>query len=108
MEEELKNKIVETFQYLAKQNGKLISITDRITTVENNYDRHFTTTSTFEIKQASFGIRISGGIGMLIGENQSFEFRSDTIQDIKKSNDEIEFVIKIKESVFRLIQIKIN
>ena len=50
MNEHLKNKIISTLQYLADQSSKEVLITDRISTSEDNYNRHFTTTSQLKFK----------------------------------------------------------
>ena len=74
MNEKLINKIVSTLQYLAEQSSKEILITDRISTNKENYDRHFTSTSQLKFKLKHFGVRTSGAIVMLDGENQGIAF----------------------------------
>ena len=108
MTEELKTKIIKIFQYWGDQDGKEIEIVDKITTLENNYDRHFTTTSILKFKQNHFGVRFSGAIGSVEGENQFFEFRMGSIENISQSGNEIEITSKIKDSVFRMIRVKIK
>ena len=56
MTEELKTKIIEIFQYWSNQDGKEIEIVDRITTLEDNYDRHFTTTSKLKMPVSALPI----------------------------------------------------
>ena len=58
--EELKERIITAMIWLDDCIGKEISIIDRISTVENNFDRHFTTTSSYLFKVEDFGVRTSG------------------------------------------------
>jgi|GEM_PF-2125951 len=108
MSEELKEEIIAAFQFLSKQNSKELIIIDRISTNQQNYDRHFTTTSQLKFKLKFFGVRISGGIAMLEGENQYFEFRTDSIIEITRLDNSINLTIRIREDVYRQLEITIK
>ena len=107
MKEELRSQIIEAFQYLATQVSKKIVVVDRISTNSKNFNRHFTTISQLQFKLKKFSVRISGGIAMLEGEQQSFEFRTDTIQDISHVKNEIELTLQITTNVYRKVHITI-
>ena len=106
--EELKNEVVINMQWLASQIGETISITDRITSVKGNYDRHFTRTSRIKTKLKHFGVRTSGAIAMLEGENVEFEFKSDSIRRIERRDNQLEIEIVIDLNTSRLINLEIG
>lgn len=105
--EELKKQVIENMQWLGEQIGKRISITDKISTVKGNYDRHFTRTNRFKTTLKNFGIRTSGAIAMLEGENFEFEFKSDSIRRIKKGENKLEIEISFDLNTSRLINLEI-
>jgi len=106
--EKLKLKVVENMQWLGDQIGKEITITDRITTLKGNYDRHFTRTSRFKSKLIDFGIRTSGAIAMLEGEHFEFEFKSDSIRRIERNINKLEIEIAFDSNTSRLINLEIE
>lgn len=106
--EELKNEVVTNMRWLASQVGKDIIVIDRITTVKGNYDRHFTRTSRFKTKLKQFGIRTSGAIGMLEGDNLEFEFKTDSIRRIERKDNNLEIELVLDLNTSRLINIKIK
>jgi len=83
-------------------------ITDRISNNKDNYNRHFTTTSRLKFKLKHFGVRTSGAIAMLDGENQSFEFRTDAIKEIARIDNKIEIIVQITGNVFRNLEIEVR
>jgi len=106
--EELKNEVVKNMQWLASQVGRTIIVIDRITTVKGNYDRHFTRTSRFKTQLKHFGIRTSGAIGMLEGDNVEFEFKSDSIRRIERKDNKIEMELVLDLNTSRLINLEIE
>lgn len=106
--DELKNEIIANMQWVASQIGKNIIITDKLTTIRGNYDRHFTRTCRFETKLKEFGIRVSGAIGMLKGDNVEFEFKSDSIRRIERTVDELEIELFLDLNTSRIITLKIK
>ncbi len=108
MDAKLKEEIIATMEYLAQQVSKEIIVTDRISFNKENYDRHFTTTSNLRFKLKSFGVRISGAIAMMEGENLWFEFRTYHIQSIIRTENKIDLTIKMNEKIVRNIEIEIK
>jgi hypothetical protein len=107
MDKMLKNQIVENMQWLGDQKGKRVLIIDRLSTSKGNYNRHFTRKSSFEFMITYFGVRMSGAIGMIAGENIWFEFKTDIIKRIEKTGNklELESFLDLKSS--RLITFEI-
>lgn len=103
---ELRDQVLENLQWLEKQNGKTILITDMITTFRGNYDRHFTRKNSFEFVMTHFGVRTSGAIGMIEGERINFEFKTDCIRRIEKYDNELEIESVLDLNTSRLINIK--
>ena len=108
MTEELKKKIIENLQWLGDQTGNTVKIIDRLSTNKGNYDRHFTRTSQFTFIMEHFGVRTSGGIGIIYGENVHFEFQADIIKRIERSENELEFESDLDNKTSRLIKFKIE
>lgn len=106
--EELKNEVIANMQWLASQIGSTISITDRITSVKGNYDRHFTRTNRIKTKLKKFGIRTSGAMAMLEGDHVDFEFKSDSIRRIEKKDNNLEIELAIDLNTSRLINLEIE
>ena len=106
--EELKSQVVTNMQWLGSHVGKTISITDRITSVKGNYDRHFTRTNRFRTKLKHFGIRTSGAIAMIEGENIEFEFKSDSIRRIERKDRQLEIELVLDSNISRLINLEIE
>ena len=106
--EKLKNEIIQNMQWLASQVGKVIKITDRLSTVKGNYDRHFTRTNRFKTTIKHFGIRTSGAIAMLEGENLDFEFKTDSIRRIERVENRLEIEIAFDLNTSRLINLEIG
>ncbi len=100
--------VVENLQWLSEQDGKRVSITDMLTTNSGNYNRHFTRTSAFEFEMKHFGIRTSGAIGRIEGQNSAFEFKTDQIRRIERQNNELEIESILDINTSRLIRIKIG
>lgn len=105
---ELKNELVSNMHWLSSQIGNTISITDRITTVKGNYDRHFTRINRIKTQLKHFGIRSSGAIAMIEGDNIDFEFKSDSIRRIEKTNNSLEIELVLDKNTSRLINIEIE
>lgn len=105
---ELRDQVLENLQWLGNQNGKTILITDRITTVKGNYDRHFTIINTFELVMMHFGVRTSGRTGWIEGEKVKFEFKTDCIRRVERINNELEIESVLDINTSRLINIKIK
>ncbi len=106
--EDLKNEVVKNMQWLESQVGKTIVVIDRITEVKGNYDRHFTRTGRFKTKLKHFGIRTSGAIGMIEGDNVEFEFKSDSIRRIERKDNRMEIELVLDLNTSRLINIEIE
>lgn len=106
--EELKKQVIENMQWLGDQIGKQISITDRLSTVKGNYDRHFTRTSKLEFIIEDFGVRTSGAIARIGGANNKFEFRTDCIRKIERVSNYLEIESVLDLNVSRLINFEIR
>ena len=106
--EELRKDVVINMQWLGSQIGKPISITDRITSVKGNYDRHFTRTNRIETTLKRFGIRTIGTIAMLEGENFVFEFKTDCIRRIVRKINMLEMEIAFDMNTSRLINLEVG
>ncbi len=106
--EELRSEVVQNMQWLASQVGEIIMITDRISTIKGNYDRHFTRTNRIKTKLKNFGIRTSGAIAMLEGEDVEYEFKTDSIRRIERSGNTMEIEIAFDLNTSRLINLKIG
>ncbi len=108
MTETLKQEIIKSLTLLDSWKGKQITIIDRISTIKDNFDRHFTTTSEFILELENFGVRTSGAIARIEGSEIVFQFRTGNIKTISQRENKIVFDIKIKESIFRKIEIEIK
>lgn len=106
--EELKSQVIENMQWLGDQIGKKITIIDKLSTVRGNYDRHFTRTSKLEFIINEFGVRTSGAIACIAGENNQFEFRIDCIRRIERAFNILEFESVLDLNVSRLITLEIE
>jgi len=106
--ERLKSQVVENMQWLGSQTGNSILITDRISSLKGNYDRHFTRTNRFETKLKGFGIRTSGAIAMLEGDNVEFEFKTDKIRRIEREDNKLEIELVLDLNTSRLINLEIR
>jgi len=106
--EELKNKVTQNLQWLAKQENKNIKIEDKISTNKNNYDRHFTRLNSYEFILNKFRIRISGAMGMVEGDNIIFEFKTDSIQQIERNDNQLIMELQMDLNTTRLIKITID
>jgi len=106
--ETLKEEVIKNMQWLASKAGRTITLTDKISRVKGNYDRHFTRITKFRTKLDHFKIRTSGAIGMIEGDNITFEFKTDNIRRIRRDENklEIESVLDLNSS--RLININVN
>ena len=105
MTEELKSNIIETMQSMHKQIGETVKIDDWICTSGNHYDRHQTRFSKYLIKIQDFYIRTSGAIATIYNENQQIEFRTDSINKIEKTENEIILEINMTDNVWRKLKI---
>ena len=109
MQKELIEKIQIAFKYLGEQVGKQLQITDKFSQIKGNYDRHFTTTNIVKFKLKHFGVRTSGAIAMINGEDgQTYEFRVGSIKEIIKSEDKVIIQLAIGEKIHRRIEIKVE
>ena len=106
--EQLKNEVIQNMQWLGSKVGEVVTITDRISTVKGNYNRHFTRTNRIETTLKSFGIRTSGAIAMLEGDKIEFEFKTDSIRRIDRVDNKLEIEIGIDLNTSRLINLEIG
>ena len=106
--EELKKQVIDNIQWLGDQIGKKISITDRLSTVKGNYDRHFTRTSKSEFVIEDFGVRTSGAVANIEGSNNRIEFRIDCIRRIEKEGSKLEIELVLDLNTSRLINLEIE
>ena len=104
--EELKEQIITSMIWLDNCKGQEISIIDRISTVKENFDRHFTTTSNYLFVVEDFGVRTSGAIARIEGRNIVFQFRTYSVTSIEQKENQVQFDLNIKETIFRRIEIK--
>lgn len=82
--------------------GKKILIKEFISTNRDDFDRHFTTSSSLEFELKNFAVRTSGGRAMFLGEKQSYEIGSDLVIGFEKAdNQTYAFLEKYSETVFR-------
>ncbi len=82
--------------------GKRIHVKESISTNKYNFDRHFSTYSEMEFELKNFGVRISGGRAMFMGENQFYEIGSNLLIKFENQGDnKYELVEKYSENVFR-------
>jgi hypothetical protein len=56
----------------------------------------------------NFGIRTSGAIAMLEGENLEFEFKSDSIRRIERRENKLEIELAFDLNTSRLINLEIE
>ena len=108
MTEELKNDIIQNLQWLGEQIGREVRITDRLSCVKGNYDRHFTCTRQFNFDIEHFGVAFSGAIGRIEGGNVHFQFKTDMINRIKRNKDELEMELDLDTKTSRLINFQIR
>ena len=108
MTEKLKKDIVQNLQWLGEQIGKEVKITDSLSCVKGNYDRHFTCTSQFNFVIEYFGVAISGAIGSIEGGNVRFQFKTDMIKKIERNKDELEMELDLDTKTSRLINFQIK
>ncbi|MEL7120327.1 MAG: hypothetical protein AAFO07_12825, partial [Bacteroidota bacterium] len=101
-----REELISTIQWIGDQIGTEITLVDKLTTVRGNYDRHFARSSMFEFKLIRFGVRTSGAIAMLEGENINFEFKTDAIRKIMKQENYIELELKLDFDTTRMIRIE--
>ncbi len=102
MSQDLKEKLISFFEGCESLKGKRIYVKEYISTNKCNFDRHFSTYSEMEFELRDFGVRISGGRAMFIGENQSYEIGSDLLIKFENQGDnKYELVEQYSESVFR-------
>lgn len=78
-----------------------VSIVQEISINGENFDRHFTTKSTFELRLISASVRTSGGIMMLMGANYSYELNAGSVYRINREGDQIELFERLAETVVR-------
>jgi len=97
---ELKAKVISCFQWL--------KIEDFLTTNKGNYDRHFTQYSRMNFILTHFGVRTSGAVARIAGDQQQFEFKSDYIISINQSSNTIEINLDIGEESSRRIVIEVE
>ena len=95
-------------KWLGAKIGEVIIITDRITTVKGNYNRHFTRTNRIETTLNRFGIRTSGAIATIEGDNIEFEFKTDSIRRIEKVGNKLEIEIAFDMNTSRLINLEVK
>lgn len=78
-----------------------VSIAEEISINGENFDRHFTTKSTFELRLISASVRTSGGIMMLMGADYSYELNAGSVYRINREGDQIELFERLAETVVR-------
>lgn len=106
--EKLKNDVIQNMQWLSSKVGEVITITDRITTLKGNYDRHFTRTNRIETTFNNFGIRTSGAIASIEGDHIEFEFKTDSIRRIERRENKLEIELGLDVNTSRLIHLEIR
>lgn len=106
--EKLRLEVIQNMQWLATKVGEVVKITDRISTVKGNYNRHFTRTNRIETTLNRFGIRTSGAIATIEGNNIEFEFKIDSIRRIIKDGNKLEIEIAFDMNTSRLINLEVK
>ena len=106
--EKLRIEVIQNMKWLGAKIGEVIIITDRITTVKGNYNRHFTRTNRIETTLNRFGIRTSGAIATIEGDNIEFEFKTDSIRRIEKVGNKLEIEIAFDMNTSRLINLEVK
>lgn len=78
-----------------------VSIVEEISFNDENFDRHFTTTSRFELLLISSTIRTSGAIMMLNGTDCCYELNTGNIYKINREDNQIEIFERLAEKLVR-------
>ncbi|MEL7120453.1 MAG: hypothetical protein AAFO07_13465 [Bacteroidota bacterium] len=108
MTEEFKTKLIANLQWLGEQIGREVEVIDKLSCNKGNYDRHFTGTSRFYFVIEHFGVAFSGAVGRIEGQNVHFEFKTDYINRIERSGNELEMELDLDTKISRLITFKIK
>ncbi len=100
----MKNKLFEDLQEILIEldsHKSRVLIVEEISINDENFDRHFTTKSRFELLLISSRIRISGGIMMLDGTDYYYELNTGNIYKINREDNQIEIFERLAEKVVR-------
>ena len=100
----MKNKLIEDLEEVLiklDSHKSSVSIVEEISIDDENFDRHFTTRSRFEILLISSRIRTSGGIMMLDGSDYYYELNTGNIYKINRQDNQIEIFERLAEKVVR-------
>ena len=100
----MKNKLIEDLQEILIEldsHKSRVLIVEEISINDENFDRHFTTRSRFELLLISSRIRISGGILMLDGTDSYYELNTGNIYKINREDNQIEIFERLVEKVVR-------
>ena len=103
-----RNALIEQLKWLGEQTGQRLLVEDRLTTVRSNYDRHFTRFNRYEFTLIRFGVRTSGGMGMLEGEGIDFEFKTDQVRRVERVANRLMMELKLDMNTTRLIAISVR
>jgi hypothetical protein len=90
----MKNKLLEDVGEVLIEldsHKSLVSIVEEISINDENFDRHFTTKSRFELLLVSSRIRVSGGIMMLNGADCYYELNTGNIYKINREGKKPSF-----------------
>lgn len=82
-----------------------VLIIEQISINGENFDRHFTSTSQFNLSLVSATIRTSGGIMMLEGADSCYELNVGLMYKFHREGDEIEFFERLADKVVRKTKI---
>ncbi len=90
------------FEHFATQKGKIIRISEYISTNKDNYNRHFTTFAEMTFELERFGVRFSGARALFHGQSQFYEISADRLIKLEDKGDNIfELTEKYSEKVYR-------
>ena len=107
----MKNKLIEDLGEVLIEldsHKSRVSIVEEISINDENFDRHFTTRSRFEILLISSRIRISGGVMMLDGADCYYELNTGKIYRINREGNQIEIFERLAEKVVRKTKLVLN
>lgn len=82
-----------------------VLITEEISINGENFDRHFTSTSQFDLSLVSARIRTSGAIMMLDGIGSYYELNVGLMYKFHREGDEIELFERLADKVVRKTKI---
>lgn len=81
---------------------------ESISTDKDNFNRHFTTSSSTEFVLKYFGARLSGARLMFDGKELNYEISLDRIVRFHRQENQITFLEKYSDEVYRRTILKIR